>query len=57
MDDTQKIVNVIVAHSARYAMSKYETEHLVEMIAREFDAQDWASLKKAVLSRLQTDGE
>jgi len=53
MDDTQKIVNIIVTHAAQFAMSQREVEHLVTLIAREFDHRDWRSLRASVLSRLK----
>lgn len=57
MTDEQKIVNVVTAHSARYAMSKNEADFLVELIAKELDPQDWKNLKAVALARLKPNAK
>lgn len=57
MDDTQKIVNIIVTHAAQFTMSQREVEHLVTLLAREFDYRDWRSLRTSVLLRLKPKEE
>jgi hypothetical protein len=53
MDETQKIVNIVVAQSELHPMSKVAVESLVQLIARELDPADWQGLRNAALTRLK----
>ena len=53
MDDTQKIVNIVVAQSDLHPMSKVAVESLVQLIARELDPNDWKNLRNSALARLK----
>jgi len=53
MDETQKIVNIVVAQTAAHPMSKVAVECLVQLIAQELDPTDWKNLRNSALARLK----